>query len=238
MATLLEKVKVLVTANLHALVDQALKSNSLAVVDQYVRQVEDQLGNLEDAAATVGGELKSLQRKLEEHRAKAAELDQAIDGFLVDGNDAAAAAAQSRLNGTQQLVDTYQSQLTRQETEYQQLLEAKTALEARHATMQQQRAELQSLLELAKSKEIVVKTMKGLDAVMGSGDSDVSRIAQSIYARLDKATAAIELRGGNLDDQIDQVLGRRAINAQLEARKQRLALQSPPDVKELPAPDK
>jgi phage shock protein A len=199
--------------------------------------VEDQLANLEDAAATVGGELKSLQRKLEEHKVKATELDRAIDGFLLDRNETAAAATQSRLNGTQQLVETYQEQLARQEAEYRKLLEAKVAMEARHATMQQQRAELQSLLELAKSKEIVVKTMKGLDAIMGSGDSDVTRIAQSIYARLDKATAAIELRGGNLDDQIDQVLGRNAINAQLEARKQRLALNAPPEIKELPSPD-
>jgi len=237
MATLLEKVRILISANVHALIDQALKSNSLAVVDQYIRQVEDQLANLEDAAATVGGELKSLQRKLEEHRRRATELDQAVDGFLLEGNETAAAAAQSRLNGAQQLVENYQEQLSRQDGEYQKLLDAKVRLDARHANMQQQRAELQSLLELAKSKEIVVKTMKGLDALMGSGDSDVNRIAQSIYARLDKATAAVEVRGVSLDEQIDQVLGRNALNAQLEARKQRLALNPPPDVKELPSPD-
>ena len=45
MASLLEKVSTLISANLHAMVDQALQSNSLAVIDQYVRQVED---NLED----------------------------------------------------------------------------------------------------------------------------------------------------------------------------------------------
>jgi phage shock protein A len=237
MATLLEKVKILISANVHALIDQALKSNSLAVVDQYIRQVEDQLANLEDAAATVGGELKSLQRKLEEHQRRAMELDQAVDSFLLQGNETAAAAAQSRLNGAQQLVENYQEQLNRQQGEYQNLLEAKVRLEARHATMQQQRAELQALLELAKSKEIVAKTMKGLDTLMGSGDSDVNRIAQSIYARLDKANAAIEVRGASLDEQIDQVLGRNALNAQLEARKQRLALNRPPEAKELPPPD-
>jgi phage shock protein A len=64
MATLLEKVSTLITANMHALVDQALKSNSLAVIDQYIRQAEDQLENLEDAAATVGGEVKSIRRKI------------------------------------------------------------------------------------------------------------------------------------------------------------------------------
>ena len=51
MATLLEKVSTLISANLHSLVDQALKSNSLGVIDQYIRQVEEQLENLADAAA-------------------------------------------------------------------------------------------------------------------------------------------------------------------------------------------
>jgi phage shock protein A len=222
MATLLEKVSTLISANLHSMVDQALKTNSLGVIDQYIRQVEDQLENLTDAAATVGGELRSLKRKLEEHKEKANELDKAIDALLVEGNDATAQAAQSRLNSTHQLIETYSAQVIRLEGEYQKLLEAKVKLEARAATMKQQRMELQSLLELAKSKEIVVKSMKGLDDIMGSGDSDISRLAQGIYARLDKATAATEIRTNSLEDQINKVLDHDTINAQLEERKKRL----------------
>ena len=94
MASLMEKVSTLISANLHYLVDEALKSNSLAVIDQYVRQVEDNLADLEDAAATVGGEVKGLQRKLIEYQHKQQELDRAIDAFLTVGNDSAAVARQ------------------------------------------------------------------------------------------------------------------------------------------------
>jgi phage shock protein A len=222
MATLLDKVSVLVTANLHALVDQALKANSLAVIDQFIRQAEDNLENLADAAATVGGEVKSLRRKLDEHEKKSKDLDHAVDAFLAENNETAAAATQSQLNGIHQLIETYSGQIATQQVEYQKLLEAKVKLEARLVTMKQQRTELQSLLELAKSKEVVVKTVKSLDALMGSGDSDVSRIAQSIYARLDKASAATELRTASLDEQIDLVLGRDLVNQQLAERKRRL----------------
>ncbi len=224
MASLLEKVSTLISANLHALVDQALKSNSLAVIDQYIRQVEDHLEDLEDAAATVGGEVKSIKRKLDDHEQKAAELDRAIDAFLMEGNEATATAAQSKLNSTQRLIETYGEQLARLEVEYQKLLEAKVKLEARLATMKQQRQELQALLELAKSKEIAVRAMKGLDDLVGSGDTDISRIAQSIYARLDKATTATEMRAASLDEQIDQVLDRGVIDAQLAERRKRLGL--------------
>jgi phage shock protein A len=224
MASLLEKVSTLISANLHALVDQALKSNSLAVIDQYIRQVEDHLEDLEDAAATVGGEVKSIKRKLDDHEQKATELDRAIDAFLMEGNEATATAAQSKLNSTQRLIETYGEQLTRLEVEYHKLLDAKVKLEARLATMKQQREELQALLELAKSKEVAVRAMKGLDDLMGSGDTDISRIAQSIYARLDKATTATEMRAASLDEQIDQVLDRGVIDAQLAERKKRLGL--------------
>lgn len=223
MATLLEKVSTLVSANLHALVDQALKANSLAVIDQYIRQVEDQLEALGDAAATVGAEIKSIRRKADEHQQKADKFDRAIDAFLGEGNETSAAATQSQLNSTLRLVATYHGQITTQEAEYQKLLDAKVKLEARLNTMRQQRTELQALLELAKSKELVTKTVKSLDDLMGSGDSDVDRIAQSIYARLDKANAASEIRSADLDEQMDRLLERDAIQRQLDERKQRLA---------------
>lgn len=223
MATLLEKVSTLISANLHALVDQALKANSLAVIDQYIRQVEDNLENLADAATTVGAEIKSIRRKLDEHEKKAKEWDRAVDAFLAENNETAAASTQSQLNTTLQLIGTYKQQIVTQEAEYQKLLDARVKLEARLATMRQQRTELQSLLELAKSKEIVVKTIKSLDDLTGSGDTDISRIAQSIYTRLDKASAATEIRAASLDEQINQVLGRDLIDQQLAERKKKLA---------------
>ena len=82
MASLLDKVQTLIAANMHSLVDEALKKNSLAVIDQYIRQVEDNLEDLEDAAATIGGEVKTLHRKFDEFAAKAEELDRNIDLML------------------------------------------------------------------------------------------------------------------------------------------------------------
>lgn len=224
MASLLEKVTTLISANLHALVDQALKSNSLAVIDQYIRQVEENLEDLEEATAAVGGEVKSLQRRLNENEHKLAEFDRAIDAFLLEGNEGAAVAIQSRYNSTQRLVETYKEQLARQNNEFRKLLDAKVKLEARLATMKQEREELQALLQLAKSKEITVKAMKSLDDLVGSGDSDIRRIAESIHTRLDKASTASEMRAASLDQQMDEVLESSVLRTQLAERKQRLGI--------------
>jgi phage shock protein A len=206
------------------MVDQALQSNSPAVIDQYVRQVETNLADLEDAAATVGGEVRSIQRKVHEYEQKAEEQDRAVDAFLVEGNEELAAAMQSRLNSTQRLIGTYQEQLARQKDEYEKLLSAKVKLEARLQTMKQEREELMALLELAKSKETTVRAIKSLDDLMGTGDSDIRRIAESIHNRLDKASAASELRAKSLDEEMDRVLDRSAIDSQLADRRKKLGL--------------
>jgi phage shock protein A len=224
MASLLEKVSTLISANLHYMIDQALQTNSLAVIDQYIRQVQSNLEDLEEAAAAVGGEVKSIKRRLDDHEQKLVEMDRAIDAFLMEGNESSAVAVQSRYNSTKRLVDTYQDQLARQQVEFSKLLDAKVKLEARLSTMRSEREELQALLELAKSKETTVKAMKSLDDFMGSGDADIRRIADSVYSRLDKASAASEMRATSLDDQMDQVLERSALNSQLAERKAKLGL--------------
>jgi phage shock protein A len=225
MATLLQKVETLIKANLHSIVDKALRSNSLAVVDQYVRQVEDNLEDLEDAAATVGGQVKTLKRKMDEFEAKAAELDRNIDLFLKQGKEELALAVQSKLNSTQRMAENYRSQWERQQQEYQTLLNAKLKLEARLTTIKQEREELQALLELAKAKEVTTRAIKSLDDLVGAGDTDVARMAESIRTRLDKASARSEMLAGRLDAQMDEVLERDVLDAQLAERKARLGLE-------------
>ena len=224
MASLLEKVRTLIAANLHALVDEALKANSLAVIDQYIRQVENNLEDLEDAAATIGGEVKTLKRKYDEFSAKAAELDRNIDLMLKEGKQELAVAAQSKLNSTARLAETYKAQFERQQAEYQKLLDAKLKLEAKLTTVKQEREEMQALLDLAKSKELTAKTMQSLDNLMGSGDQDVARMAESIRARLDKAQARSEMQAQRLDAQMDELLERNTLETQLAERKKRLGL--------------
>jgi len=224
MASLMEKVGTLIRANLHALIDEALKKNSVAVLDEYIRQAENNLEDLEDAAATVGGNVRTLERKYNEFQVKADELDRNIDLLLQKGKEDLAVAAQSKLNSTARLVEQYKEQWERQQREYQALINAKLKLEAKLTTIKQEREELQSLLELAKSKEITAKAIQSLDDVVGMGDADIARIGDSIRARLDKASARSELAASRLEEQMDEVLESEAIDAQLEERKRRLGL--------------
>ena len=230
MASLIEKAQTLISANLHAMVDRALEANSVAVLKQYIRDAENSLDELEDAAATVGGEVKSLERKYKEYKSQADKIDRNIDAFLMQGKSELARAAQSELNTLRRLQEQYHAQWVRQQSEYEALLNARLKLQAKLNTIRQEEKELEAAIRLAESKERTVDAIKRVDDVAGVGDSDIARLRENIYARLDKASARSEMYASRLDNQMDDVLGAAELDLQLEERKRRLGLEEAPEI--------
>jgi len=224
MATLLSKVQTLISANLHALVDKALKANSVAVLDEYIRQAEDNLDDLQDALVTVRGQVKTLKRKYELFQSEAEQLDADIDRLLQLGKEDLAMAAQARYNSKTELAQEYKEQWEKQQIEADKLNDARLKLEAKLTTIKQEREHLLALLELAKSKEIAAKAIQSLDDLQGLGDADIARVGEQIRARLDRADAEMELEATTLDAQLDEVLGKDRLENQLAERKRRLGL--------------
>jgi phage shock protein A len=222
--TLFQKIDTLIKANLHAMVDRALDSNSVAVLDEYIRQAENNLDDLEDALVTIKGQVKTLQRKYETFQAEAEALDRDIDRLLTLGKEDLAMAAQSQYNTKADLAEEYRQQFERQKAEADKLAEARLKLEARLRTIKQEREHVLGLLELARTKEIAAKSMKSLDSLEGVGDSDIARVADKIRERLDRADAEVEMRSGRLTNQMDQVLGKDRLDSQLAERRRRLGL--------------
>jgi phage shock protein A len=224
MASLLSKVQTLIAANLHSLVDNALKANSVAVLDEYIRQAEDNLDDLQDALVTVRGQVKTLKRKYDMFQAEADQLDADIDRLLKLGKQDLAVAAQSQYNSKAALAQEYKDQYEKQQVEADKLSDARLKLEAKMTTIKQEREHMLALLELAKSKEIASKTIRSLDDLQGIGDSDIARVGDQIRARLDRADAEMEVQSTSLETQMDDVLGKAALDDQLAERKRRLGL--------------
>jgi phage shock protein A len=224
MASLLSKVQTLISANLHSLVDNALKANSVAVLDEYIRQAEDNLDDLQDALVTVRGQVKTLKRKYDMFQAEADQLDADIDRLLKLGKEDLAVAAQSQYNSKAALAQEYKEQYEKQQVEADKLSDARLKLEAKMTTIKQEREHMLALLELAKSKEIAAKTIRSLDDLQGIGDSDIARVGDQIRARLDRADAEMEMQSTSLEAQMDDVLGKAGLEDQLAERKRRLGL--------------
>jgi phage shock protein A len=223
MASILDRVSTLISANINYLISQAMKANSIAIVDQYIRNVETNLEALEDAAATVGGEAKTLRRKYNEYQGQVNELDRNIDIFLREGKEPLAVAAQSRYNTVKRLADQYGEQAAAQEAEYQKLLDAKLKLEAKLTEVRQERVELQAMLELAKSKELTHQAVEGVAGVT-EAEAGIDDMREAIRKRLDKAQAQADMDAGRLENQMAEVLEEHTISVQLEERKRKMGL--------------
>lgn len=222
MASLIEKVQTLISANLHSIVDRALESNSVAVMDEYIRQAEKNLEALEDSAATVGGTVKTLKRKYEEFSSAAEKLDRDIDTLILKGKDDLAAAAQAELNTKQQLSQEYYEQWQEQERQYQAMLDMRLKLESRLTAIRQEREHLRALIELTEAKKVTTRTIKSLDSLATVSDKEVSNLADSIRARLDTEDARLDMATRNISEQIDEVVKSGEIDRQLEERRKRL----------------
>ncbi len=222
--SIFQKVQTLISANLHSMVDRALDANSVAVLDEYIRQAEGNLDDLEDALVTVKGQVKTIKRKYETYRAEAEALDADIDRLLGLGKEDLAVAAQSQYNTKADLAEEYRQQYLNQKREADKLSDARLKLEARLRTIKQEREHVLGLLELAKTKEVAARSMKSLDSLEGVGDSDISRVADKIRARLDRADAEMEMRTERLSNRMDDVLQKDRLTSQLAERRRRLGL--------------
>jgi len=224
MASLVQKFRTLISANLHFLVDKALQSQSLAVLDEYIRKMTSQMRELYRAIETVAGNIKTVQRRYHELGEKADELNAAVDAFLLKNQRTQALAAQSRLNAIREMMDTYRREWQRLNDGYKTLDDVYVKLEARFLMVKQEREELGHLLQLAKSREMLSRTIRSLDDLTGQGDADVARVAEGIRQRLDEAEAHNEVLLHSLDQQMEDALSSVEIEAQLEERRQRLGI--------------
>jgi len=222
--TLFEKINTLISANLHGIVDRALESNSVQVMDEYIRQVERNLEALEDSAATVGGTVKTLKRKYEEFAAAAEKLDRDIDTLVVKGKNDLAAAAQAEFNTKQELSQEYYNQWQSQEGQYQKMLDMRLKLESRLTTVKQEREHLRALIELAEAKKVTLATVKSLDQLTMVGDEQISSLSEQIRNRLDREDAKLEMATGRLSEEIEEAVRGGEIERQLEERRNRLGM--------------
>jgi phage shock protein A len=222
MASFFEKVRTLISANMHGMVDRALEANSVKVLDEYIRQAEKNLEALEDSAATVGGTVKTLKRKYEEFAAAAEKLDRDIDTLILKGKDDLAGAAQSELNTKEQLAQEYYEQWQDQKKQYEQMLTMRRQLEAKMTTISQEREHLIALMELAEAKKVTTKTIKSLDGLANMGDNEINSMADKIRSRLDREDARLEMATRNVADEIDDAVRSSEIDMQLEERRRRL----------------
>lgn len=226
MASLLEKVQTLISADLNRLVDRALESNEPAVFQHQLREMQALQEQLNDQLVSVRAERTESRRRSDEQQALVVKQDAEVDQLLQAGLQEDALAAQDRLNQGRLVAAKQTEQLDRLEARYAEMVEAQAGINARVTTLQQSAPEFDGLVGLARAKDLTAAAMQSLDDLDGTGDPDVARVVSSIRTRLAEAEAQIqELQQRALaHGETPEVLKRKELEAQLEERKARLGL--------------
>ncbi len=224
MASLFQKLQILLKATLYDAAEKALAKGDLAVYDEFICQAEREVEQFKQTIAPMFAQVKQSSRRREALAEKAARLDLQIDLYLQKGKQTEAMVTQKKLNSTMELVRTYDASLETQVAALEQLEDVRIKLEGRLEIAKQEREELSFLLQLAKSKEVSTKAMKSLDSLMGQGDAEVADAAENIRRRLDHADAAWEVQTSSLDRQLDSAMSDLAVEAELAARMEKLGL--------------
>ncbi|MEO1286377.1 MAG: PspA/IM30 family protein, partial [Chloroflexota bacterium] len=84
MATLMEKVRTLLSASFHDMIDKALKRDPIRTLNQYLREHQDALEEMRTDRAIAVGNLKTATRKLTETQQLIEDIEVEIEDILTD----------------------------------------------------------------------------------------------------------------------------------------------------------
>lgn len=223
--SILTRFKDIMASNINALLDKA--ENPEKMIDQYLRNLNRDLGKVKAETASVMAEERRTKRELDECRQDIQKMENYAIKALEAGNEDDARKFLERKN-----------QLASKETQFQQMYDiaANNASQMRqmHDKLVSDIAELESKRKMLKAKWAVVKTQERMnklgDSTAGakSSISTFNRMEDKINTALDQANAMAELNATPKDD-VEDLMSKydsnpsgSSVDAELEALKARL----------------
>ena len=197
---ILKRFKDIMASNINALLDKAEDPEKM--IDQYLRDIQEDLRNVKSETATVMAEEQRCKRQLDECDAEIAKMQNYAEKALLAGNEADAMKFLEKKN-----------QLIQKQVPLQQAYDAAAANSAKmkqlHDKLTKDVQDLNNRRDAINAKVQVAKTREKMNKMVGSiGDSSASlaafdRMEAKANSMLDKANAMSELNsmgGDSIDD--------------------------------------
>lgn len=195
--SILKRFKDIMASNINALLDKAEDPEKM--IDQYLRNLQRDLGQVKAETATIMAEEQRAKRELSECQADINKMQKYAVKALEAGNEEDARKFLER-----------KATLTEQETQLQNSLDLAEAnsvqMKQMHDKLVQDIGELDARRTMLKGKAAVAKTQKRMNeigtSVTGANASlsDFDRLEEKVNRSLDEANAMAELNRGPEDD--------------------------------------
>jgi phage shock protein A len=228
METLRQKARVLSLAWLHQVADAAIDMNSIPVVQQYIRDLEQAMADLREAQAQNAGGIAGLNRQIAQLHQQEATLNTQADSLLQlkPPREDLATIVEQRLQEVENNLTPLENQLEKAQAIQAQYEQVMDALEAKHKSMVRQLGTLQSLSTSASAEERAAQAIQAAGSALGD-NSSIDNITQRIQNRSDVAHARLQQAMGSVVPQPDPVadaLEQSAMQQRIAARRARLGL--------------
>ncbi|KHS58017.1 MULTISPECIES: PspA/IM30 family protein [Terrisporobacter] len=229
MAGIIARFKDIMSSNINALLDKA--EDPAKIINQYLRNLESDLGNVKAETASVMAEEKRSKRALDECNEQINKMQRYAEKALIAGNES---DAKTFLEKKTQLSKNQQSL----QQSYDIAADNAVKMRSMHDKLVKDIGELNARREQLKAKLAVAKTQERLNKIGSSVDgakgslSAFDKMEDKINRQLDEANAMAELNSSNKEDSIEDLMSKyddnkeanSGVDDELQALKNKLGL--------------
>lgn len=229
MAGIIARFKDIMSSNINALLDKA--EDPAKIINQYLRNLESDLGNVKAETASVMAEEKRSKRALDECNEQINKMQRYAEKALIAGNES---DAKTFLEKKTQLSKNQQSL----QQSYDIAADNAVKMRSMHDKLVKDIGELNARREQLKAKLAVAKTQERLNKIGSSVDgakgslSAFDKMEDKINRQLDEANAMAELNSSNKEDRIEDLMSKyddnkeanSGVDDELQALKNKLGL--------------
>lgn len=229
MAGIIARFKDIMSSNINALLDKAEDPSKM--IDQYLRNLESDLGKVKAETASVMAEEKRSKRELDECNEQINKMQRYAEKALIAGNES---DAKTFLEKKTQL---YKNQQSLQQS-YDIAADNALKMRSMHDKLVKDICELNARRDQLKAKLAVAKTQERLNKIGSSVDgakgnlSAFDKMEEKINRQLDEANAMAELNSSNKEDSIEDLMSKyddnkennSEVDDELQALKNKLGL--------------
>lgn len=227
MASLFKKIRTGVLAQAHKLADALVDLDSVEALKVHIRDLEEALEELQDAAAAEAGNVRTLEQTIVGLEARTKELNDDIEFLLSDedeSNDHLATPLQAKLDAlTRDLAAKGQELTVAAATAYQ-LNEAASNLKAKHVSMVERVRSLESLERAAEAKGRAAEAIRSAGAAAGGADAvSVDDVEARLRQKANVADARFQRAMGEFAGGVEKDVALAQAKAAIERRKAEIA---------------
>ena len=223
MAGIITRFKDIMSSNINALLDKAEDPSKM--IDQYLRNLESDLGKVKAETASVMAEEKRAKRELDELNEQINKMQKYAEKALIAGNES---DAKLFLEKKSQLSQNQQSL----QQSYEMAADNAYKMRSMHDKLVKDIGELNARRDQLKAKLAVAKTQEGLNKIGASVDgakgnlSAFDKMEDKINRQLDEANAMAELNSSKEENSIEDLMSKyndnKGSNSQVEDELQAL----------------